>query len=147
MISGGSSTFPIAIAPPATTVPANSAAGPSSTRVATATASTAITPTTTGSMPNRRTSRGATVASSPKHSTGSVVSTAAPAPESGSPSRISGSTGPTPATAGRRLTATTTTHNASSTGCRVRTAVDDSCVTSPSYPATWRGRGARPAAR
>ena len=42
------------MAPPATTVPANSAGAPSSTRPSAPAASAAIAPTSTGSMPNRR---------------------------------------------------------------------------------------------
>ena len=80
-------------------------------------ASTAI---STRSMPNRRASAGASGASSPKQISGTVVSRAPAAEDRCRDARIWASTGPTEATAGRRLTAMSATATGSAHRVRVR---------------------------
>ena len=69
-------------------------------------------------MPARRANPGAAAASTPKHSNGSMVSTAAPVPVSPSPARTSGNTGPTLANAARKFSASTMTVRPMITACR-----------------------------
>ena len=65
-------------------------------------------PATVGRAPNRRASAGASGASAPKHRTGSVTSTSAPASDRPVSDWIRSISGPMPAAAGRRFAATST---------------------------------------
>jgi hypothetical protein len=108
LIRPGSRTFPIAIAEPTSTIPANSATAGPLDRTTNPRQISTSTPSTVCPMPNRRARCGAAGASSPKHSTGSAVSTPAAVAESPTLAWTSGSTGAIPTTAGRRLAATST---------------------------------------
>ncbi len=109
LIRAGSSTLPVAIAAPASTVPTNRAGTASRVRTAIPAHSTTSAMSRARSMPTRRASRGAMGASRPKHSTGSAVSTPAVVAESPTLARISASSGDTATTAGRRFAAISTT--------------------------------------
>lgn len=93
---------------PAASVPANSATMPPALRNAMPSASTISNPPTVRSAPKRRASTAAAGANTPRHTTGSVVSRPAVAPDRPVPAATCLSTGDRLESAGRRFTPTST---------------------------------------
>jgi hypothetical protein len=108
LIRLGSSTLPIAIAEPRSTVPAKSAASGPLERTRKPTIRRVIAVSSARSMPSRRASGGASGAIRPKQSTGRAVRIPAAVAESCSSDWICESSGATPTTAGRRFAAIST---------------------------------------
>jgi hypothetical protein len=111
--STGSSTLPVAIAAPASAVPRNSRPTPGMSRSSMPASRTNIAPASAVRTPSRRASTGASGASRPKQSTGSVVSAPAHPDDRPVSDWMRLSTGPIAAAAGRRLIAISTTPAAS----------------------------------
>ncbi len=101
--TAGTVVLPTAIAAPASTVPAKSARVEWCSRSRTPAARSTSEAPSSRCTPSRPASDGTTNANPPKHSTGIAVSTPAPVEPSPVSAWISDSTGPTEATAGRRL--------------------------------------------
>src|SRR3569623_2746820 len=119
----GSSTITTPMLAPAASAPRNRPGMPNNTRAPSAAARTSKPDSTVRSAPKRLAKLGASGAKTPKHSTGSVVSSPAPAPDSPVLARIAARTGATLDSAGRRFAPTR--NNAATIYQRVLTELDN----------------------